>query len=295
METTTTIDTSKYVLIDRRIELDRRVSDSPTSSERRKNTKDRRRSIIDIPIISKDVLSSFIDTLKSEIQLLVDFFKDQERKKLSIINASIGTFTIFITGLVTIIFLANKFNMLLGGIQSVNNATIDGTFITIMFFVVLGGLGIINLMLIKYLASLRAGTVLSMRQLNCLRQALDCATYAQIEGHFPREINSLYDSSTIYHVAFGKHRKLPLDNTYLRKDCESIIGPADHFAIVMISLFTCGLLSAPIYYFYRVAENSIINRAISALMFIFFISFVVYIAWSGRRQILAQLKSNEHA
>ena len=128
-----------------------------------------------------------------------------------------------------------------------------------------------------------------MRQLNCLRQALDSATYAQIEGYFPKQIDSLYDSGTIYNAAFGKHRKLPLHNEYLKKDCASLIRPADHFAIFMISLFTSGLLIAPVYYFYKVADDSKFNGLVSAIILVVFMVSVGYIALSSRKDILKQI------
>lgn len=283
-------DADKYVVIDRRNGFKRRVSnDTFSDQDKRQGGEDRRVGDSDVPVISKESLTNLIETVRLEIQLLVEFFKDQERKKLNVVNSSIGTFTIFITGLVTIIFLANKFDAISSSQQQAGTSGISSEFITIMFFVVLGGLGLINLVLIKYMASLRAGTVLAMRQLNCLRQALDSATYAQIEGYFPKKIESLYSKDTIYHAAFGKHRKLPLHNEYLKKDCAKIIKPADHFAIFMISLFTCGLLGAPVYYFYRVAEDSKLNGVISAVMLVIFISFVAKIAWSSRKDILSQV------
>jgi hypothetical protein len=233
--------------------------------------------------ISENMVASYLHTLKWEQEQLVEFFKDQEKKKLTILNSFIGTFTVYISALMAITFFGNKATQ-----ETLGPALINSYYL--MYFIVLLGLGVINTILIKYLMSLRAGSILSARQMNCMRQAIDNITYSIFEGKYPENAKDLENKGTSYFQIFGKHRKLPLHNDSLKQSIKSHIKPADDFTIVVVSAFTFAMLLSPVAYYWLTGEDSKVTGTISWGIALLFASVLLYIYVTGRKQIMSLCK-----
>ena len=156
--------------------------------------------------INCEHIKSHEENIKWESEIVFNCLNEVRKRKFFAINASMVLFPGLIGGLMAIASYLEK-----TGLNVVNGAGYYWvSVVSISMFI-----GTANMISIKYIAAYKAQANLLIRQINCLRQALDSITYYKFEGAFPIHVQDLMKGS-IYYKTFGKHRKLPIGNEGFR-------------------------------------------------------------------------------
>jgi len=261
---------------------------SNKKSVRESSEKDRRKD--EYQYLTIDQLDFLYSHFNNRYLYLVDLIKDKEKKKLTIIVSSFAVFSLLVT------YMLSTFK----GIEAIEKV-ISFPFLVISL-VFLSSISVINVSIIKYIVSLKQECLLAIRQLNCIRQAINSTMFARLEGYIPRTLTeemvdkkdfdrTIIDTKTKYWDVYGRHEKYPLNNVHLRKKYQSWrflflwFTSSDIFAVSAISMFTVFLISAPITFFIREIEtlqsvyqltmtDILAIGAISVILLIGFISLV---------------------
>lgn len=272
------------ILVEKRKGIERRRSNEYDDDNRRVQ-QDRRNVNTVNGLISIDRLDRFAENLRWEQNKIYDFVIHQEDKKLSVLKISFGVFSLFITGLIAIFSLASK---------SDGNILLAYPF-DVLFVAVLIGMGLINLILIKFVMAYRAGGILALRQSNCIRQALDAVTFSLIENRMPNDKSELEkekDTNKFYWCLFGQHRKLPIENKDLRRQNRNLFSSADNFAVMVITFLTSIFFLAPVIHIIVTTKESAFIGAASATLFFMFLTTVAYIIYSSKKNVDKVLRTD---
>ena len=194
------------------------------------------RSLCDVSLKDTE-WTSYIERLQWEQNTLFDYLKDIQRKKFLVINYAVGIFPFIVSAIIA------AFSYKIAG-SAERSGVLVGFFLTILM-----AAGASNMVAIKYIAAFKANAILLIRQIICLRQALDSVTYHLIEGALPTKIDALRNNTTKYWEVFGRHRKLPIGNNgyrshYLDNYCES----ADETVVTFLYVISSMLLFSPSFF-----------------------------------------------
>ncbi|MCF6211300.1 MAG: hypothetical protein L3K24_11690 [Gammaproteobacteria bacterium] len=177
----------------------------------------------------------YIERIQWEQNTLFDYLKDIQRKKFLVINYAVGIFPFLVAAIITTYSYISK----------ASGGSLSGVVIG-LFIVILMAAGASNMVAIKYIAAFKANAILLIRQIICLRQALDTVNYCMFEGELPKNIDPLRNRDTKYWSVFGRHRKLPIGNSgYRRHYLDNYSESADKTVIVFIFIVSSLLLCAP--------------------------------------------------
>jgi len=170
----------------------------------------------------------------SELSL---FLKDCNHRKITYFKFSLGVMSVFITLFgITLTAVAKDFDISLY------------LEVQIIITAILLASCLINFSIIKELFSIHSSRVHIIRQMNCLRQAIDGIRYKKHVGNYPESTADLKNESSTYWKVFGKHRKLQIDNHGLRDSEKSWAKSPDMSMIFILSLISITLqFSATIY------------------------------------------------
>jgi len=193
--------------------------------------------------VETDSLKSHEENLKWEFKVMTDNLNEIRKRKFFAINASMILFPGLIGGLAAIASL-NDITKIEEGLQW-------AAVVTVSMFI-----GMANMIAIKYIAAFKSQSNLAIRQINCLRQALDSMTYYRFEGKFPIHLKALSEGG-VYYKIFGKHRKLPVGNEGLRnRFIGSFTESADKSLIGFLFFTSTILVSAPFLYLVSVSMSN---------------------------------------
>jgi len=182
------------------------------------------------------------NNLKWEFELVSSCLNEVRRRKFFAINASM----ILFPGLI-------------GALAAITSAKVGEnnpgfywlTVVLISMFI-----GTANMIAIKYIAAFKAQANLHLRQINCLRQAIDSIAYFRFEGKYPIHLNALMEGG-VYYKVFGKHRKLPIGNEGLRNRFMGSFSESADKSLIGFLFFTSSILiSAPYIY---LMSTSLVN------------------------------------
>lgn len=222
--------------------------------------------------MEKKKLEDLLAFLNERYNRLNEHVLDKEKKKLLIIASSFTVFTFLVTvGL----------GVLKDGITGIPTPLLLG-----VSSIFLAGIATINTSIIKYIVTFKLSWILALRQMNCIRQAINSVLFAKIEGFIPRRLteeimrekdfkDTILDSSSTYWNLYGRHEKYPLNNVHLRQKYSSRFKiwftSSDFFAILTIVVFTIFLVMTPpiLYSHYHGIEFNI-----NSIGFIFFSGIV---------------------
>ncbi len=190
--------------------------------------------------ISAEHLESHEENLKWEFEQTSQSLNEIRKRKFIAINASMVMFP-GLVGALAAITTMNELSLFTESMQWV-------AVLIVSIFI-----GLANMIAIKYIAAFKSQSTLAIRQINCLRQALDSITYFKFEGKFPIHLKALAEGS-IYFKTFGKHRKFPVGNEGFRnRFIDSFSVSADKSLIGFLYLTSVLLVGAPFIYWIAVS------------------------------------------
>jgi hypothetical protein len=219
--------------------------------------------------------------LEREMDGVLKFMIDCNQRKLSWVKLSLTVFSIVTTGITALIASQDHATSL--ALPHVFDALIG---------IALVAVGLINLAVVRELISIHSSRIVSLRQMNCLRQAMDSIHYLKCEGRYPASALDLRNTSTAYWKSFGRHRKLDIDNVGLRKSERSLIQSPDRIMIYMVVILSAMLIAFPAMYFLYSqtkydAKNSFPLGMLSGILSALFLAYVIYEIVMERRRLLA--------
>ncbi len=189
--------------------------------------------------ITDEDVKSHEANIKWEFGVLSNTLNEIRRRKFFAINASMILFPGLI-GALAVITSAK--------VSSDNPGFYWVSMVSISMFI-----GLANMIAIKYIAAFKAQANLHLRQLNCLRQALDSIAYLRFEKKYPVHLKSLKEGG-VYYKTFGKHRKLPVGNEGFRNRFMGAFSESADKSLIGFLFFTSSiLLSAPYIYLISVS------------------------------------------
>ena len=109
-----------------------------------------------------------LETLKWEQGLLYPLIKHYEDKEQLLMRESFALIVLFASGIVTVLGIQKPTSLLQLTEQFPTN---------IMLLSLSFGFCALSLILVKYIAATRGGCLLTMRQINCIRRAIDTLMY----------------------------------------------------------------------------------------------------------------------
>lgn len=187
--------------------------------------------------ISVNKLDTIITCKSREQEKLWDMLAQRDANKIMFIKLSFGVFSLFVTGMLAILSLVGD-----------AEALVMTKEFALIFCSALIGMGLINFSLIRNIIALKHSRILFLRQINCIRHAIDSCHFALVHGRFPENKEELMDECSAYFSALGKHRKLPIDNKQFRKFHVRTFESSDNFTILVITLLTVLLSIIPAAY-----------------------------------------------
>ncbi len=187
-------------------------------------------------------IDAYEKNIKWEMECVSQYLSEVRRRKFFAINASI----IFFPGLVSAVAAIASTKLIQGG---------EETNLWVVFLFISMFVGAANMIAIKYISAFKSQFILALRQISCLRQALDSITYFRIEGVFPIHRRALMKGG-VYYKVFGKHRKLPIGNEgYRGRFQRSPFASADMTLIHFLYLNSITLMLAPFMYIVVMAKG----------------------------------------
>lgn len=202
---------------------------------------------------SKDDLNCF-NNLQWEMSELNEYLKDCNQRKITYFKFSIGLITVLITLFGTVF-----------GIYKENSKIIKEADIHWLFIAILLVVCFLNFSVTKELFSLHASRVLTYRQMNSLRRAMDSIRYKRYEGNYPENLEVMKDENTNYWKEFGRHRKLPLESSGLRKNEKNWLQSPDKLMILVLGVVTLAL-EGIVFYELFVSLSEVISKTSYALV-----------------------------
>ncbi len=146
--------------------------------------------------------------LNKKYKRLGEYISDKEKKKLAIVASSFAVFTFLVTV---------ALGIFKDGIAITNSMSL---FYLVIIFIT--GIAVINISIIKYIVTLKLSWILAVRQINCIRQAINTIMFAKIEGYLPLTLteenvrnkkfkNTILDNKSTYWNLYGRYEKYPLN------------------------------------------------------------------------------------
>ena len=217
----------------------------------------------EIPVISVDKVKVIIDSKIREQDKLWDKLGERDNNKLALTKLSFGVFSIFVTGMLAILSIVSNAEELVKTKE-----------FALVFCAALIGMGLINFSLIRNIIALKHSRILFLRQINCLRHAIDSCHFALIYGRFPKDKIELTDKDNIYFCTIGKHRKLPIDNDQFRDFHIRVFESSDNFTIFVITSLTVVVSLIPAAYLWKSGDSNIIGAASVGFVSIFVVLII---------------------
>lgn len=223
-------------------------------SDWKNNDLDRRKK--ESKYLTTEQLDCLLNNYNTRYLYLIELIKDKEKKKLTIITSSFAVFSLLVTYILSVSTGAT-----VGDIEKITSFPF--LFVSLVF---LSSISVINISIIKYIVSLKEECLLAIRQLNCIRQAINSIMFSKLEGYLPKTIDkeifegTIRDKTTKYWDIYGRHEKYPLNNFHLRDKYNSwkiffiCFTSSDMFAVFAISMFTILLASLPIMFLVRYVD-----------------------------------------
>lgn len=239
--------------------------------------------------ISVETLEVLLNYNQREQEKLWDQLERRDENKISLLKMSFGIFSLFLTGMLTAVSFGEASKELFNSPE----------FNTLLVIVV-GGMGLINFVLIKYIVMFKYSRLLFTRQINCLRNSMDSCIFSMIEGRPPENTEELFkdknkeqkDQNKYYRI-FGKHRKMPIENIEFRRFHKKIFESADDVAITVISLLTVSMTAIPVVYLWGKYNSNIVGAIGTAYIFIFLILTYIF-RRSSKKTIEHALETGMH-
>lgn len=180
-------------------------------------------------------INKIFETIKWEQSLLYPMIQLYEQKEMGHFKIAIAITSLYLTVVGAIYVQSYKVNP---------NVLLASPY-DIVFAGVTLTLCLINITLIKFIASNRAGCIQTMRQINCLRRAIDSLSYYQLYNECPSKLDDLCnktDDNIGYWLLIGRHRKLPITNDHFRSNnrvfIKKLIESPDGFLVMTITIFS---------------------------------------------------------
>ena len=257
---------------------DRRINQENCDDDRRKHQG-----------LSTETLQVLLDYNQKEQNKLWEELDKRDDSKITILKISFGIFSLFVTGMLTAVSFGDASKELFNSPE----------FNTLLVLIV-GGMGLINFSLIKYIVMFTHSRLLFTRQINCLRHSMDSCIFSMIEGHPPSNSSDHYknkckndDEQNMYYQIFGKHRKLPIENNEFREFHKKIFESADDVAITVISILTVSMTAIPVVYLWGKYNSSIVGFVGATYVFAF-LALTYYLRNSAKKTIEHALKTGMH-
>lgn len=217
--------------------------------------------------------------ISDEMSLLGSYLEDCNRRKLSLFKLALIVFSVVVTALVTLFKLYA---------EQKNGLSVQSPF-NFVFCAALLFVGLVNFAIIKELLSIHASRLITLRQTNSLRCAIDSIRYRKFEGKYPDEVEDLYDTTTDYWVAFGRYRMLPLTDDGLKRSEKGILRSPDTFmAGVLIVMSTVFLLS-PIFYMFQSSQLGFFGDVYAGVLAAVFLFGIIKEVIASRDRLRMQL------
>jgi hypothetical protein len=182
------------------------------------------------------------ENLQWEMGQLSEFLKDCNHRKITYFKISLGLLSVLITVFgIMLHAVSREFDF---------SSSIEAQLIVAAITI---AVSLLNYTIVKELFSIHSSRVHVIRQMNCLRQAMDSLRYKKHMGEYPLNAQDLKQTQTQYWESFGKHRKLQIENSCLRNSEESLKSP-DFFMIIV--LISTSLLIQIGYFTYKAISGS---------------------------------------
>lgn len=184
------------------------------------------KSILEDDVYTNDDLSCF-NNLQWEMTELLEYLKDCNLRKITYFKISLGILSVFVTGFG---FLINA------AVQ--NSPVVSAISFQALVSLALIIMGLLTYTVIKELYSIHASRIITLRQMNCLRQTMDSIRFRKYEGRDPESYKELRSDSTVYWLRFGQHRKLPIENEDLKNVERSMSRSPDMFMMTILLIIS---------------------------------------------------------
>jgi len=228
-------------------------------------------------------LNVILENVKWEQALLYPMIQHYEQKETGYFKIAITITSLYLTAVAAILSQSNK----------VFPDVMLGSPYDIIFAAITFALCLLNVSLIKFIASNRAGCILTMRQINCLRRAIDSMNYFILYNKCPQTTDDLLkknDENQHYWSLIGRHRKLPISNSHFRPENMSFLSKLaqspDGFLIISIVIFSLAIFCAPVGYI--LLSDLVYPKGVifgfSAIVMIFGFS-VIYVIDSAKQKV----------
>lgn len=225
-------------------------------------------------------INIIIESKIREQEKLWDMLAQRDSNKLFLMKLSFGVFSLFVTAMLAILSL----------VESAENLVKSQEF-SMIFCAALIGMALINFSLIRNIIALKHSRILFLRQINCLRHAIDSCHYALIHGKFPKDKEQLMKEGGAYFSAIGRHRKLPIDNKKFRAFHVRTFESSDNFTIFVIASLTVVLSLIPAAYLWGSGDSNMIG-AISVSLVGLFVAVVMAVLFFSKKALDHALEFN---
>jgi hypothetical protein len=226
---------------------------------------------------SQDDLVCF-ENINSEQAILADYLRDCNSRKYSLFKLALTVFSVLTTASVALFVLSTEEDGL--------NIVFPFNY---AFGLILISIGLINFVVIKELLSIHASRLITLRQMNCLRQAMDAIRYRKFMDKYPGSIDDLTNRETPYWLVFGQHRKLPLVNSGLRKSEQGVLRSPDKFMVLILTILSLCVMLAPMVYLGVSSDATFADGWLSGTVSIVFILGVVMQFSDSKKRLKSQI------
>lgn len=235
-----------------------------------------------------------LESLKNEKELLYPLILHYEKKEMLLLRSAVVIFSLYLTAggiLFKISHDANSIEVLVFPFD-------------ILYAVITLALCLLSMTLIKFILNNQASCIITLRQLNCIRQAIDAIRYQKIVGDLPSEeslLVELNEKNYEYWSCWGQHRKLPINNEHLRDGAEnfykSTFESPEGFLVLSVSFFSICMFMSPILYMF--ADKQPIDQFIAfcagslSVLFLLALNFNMNIAKRKFEQRYVRTKQSQ--
>lgn len=153
------------------------------------------------------------------------------------------------------------------------------------------GFCLLSLILVKYIADTRCGCLVTMRQVNCIRQAIDALVH--------RAMDSVSQGSSAqpseYEELYGQHRKLATNNIALRDVYNrNIIRSPDFFLVATIISINLMVFGVALFIAYETKTDSEkLSGLLSGAGLVLYVALLVWVYKSTKKKLQLALETNK--
>jgi len=197
--------------------------------------------------INIEYINTLLEQMRGDLIKSLEYYKDKERKKLLLISSSFGVVAVMIS---ILLGASEAVSFVLPAVDSGNGEPTTKaaeSVAGILPMVAVIGIALINLVITKYVISLKSESFMSIRQVNCLRQGIHSLLYFKLHSKLPCDNSELTKGA--FGALYGKHKKFDIDNESIRDRYRSntiYYKSADLLAVAVLGILSLSIAAYPV-------------------------------------------------